>query len=66
MLELQNTGRRGQSQPLDFLPTNLKLGGGFDFIFDSYNKLAVSLEINKLLVPSPSEPITDIVVLVLV
>ena len=43
----------------DFLPTNLKLGGGFDFIFDSYNKLAVSLEINKLLVPSPSEPITD-------
>ncbi len=46
----------GQS---DFLPTNLKLGGGFDFIFDSYNKFAVSLEINKLLVPSPSEPITD-------
>lgn len=40
----------------DFLPTNLKLGGGFDFIFDSYNKLAVSLEINKLLVPSPSVP----------
>jgi hypothetical protein len=45
----------GQS---DFLPTNLKLGGGFDFIFDSYNKLNVSLEINKLLVPSPSDPIT--------
>ena len=41
----------GQS---DFLPTNLKLGGGFDFIFDSYNKLNVSLEVNKLLVPSPS------------
>ena len=46
----------GQS---DFLPTNLKVGGGFDFIFDSYNKLALSLEINKLLVPSPSEPIPD-------
>ena len=46
----------GQS---DFLPTNLKLGGGFDFVFDSYNKLALSLEINKLLVPSPSEPIID-------
>lgn len=44
----------------DFLPTNLKFGGGFDFIFDSYNKLNVSLEFNKLLVPSPSEPITDI------
>lgn len=38
----------------DFLPTNLKFGGGFDFIFDSYNKLAVTLELNKLLVPSPS------------
>ena len=38
----------------DFLPTNLKVGGGFDFIFDSYNKLALSFEINKLLVPSPS------------
>ena len=43
----------------DFLPTNLKVGGGFDFIFDSYNKLAVSLEINKLLVPSPSVVGTD-------
>mgnify|MGYP006248557285 CR=1 FL=1 len=43
----------------DFLPTNLKLGGGFDFIFDSYNKLAINLEINKLLVPSPSIPILD-------
>ena len=43
----------------DFLPTNLKFGGGFDFIFDSYNKLNISLELNKLLVPSPSEPITD-------
>lgn len=38
-----------------FLPTNLKLGGGFDFIFDSDNKLAVSTEINKLLVPTPRD-----------
>lgn len=43
----------------EYIPTNLRLGGGFDFIFDSYNKLNVSLEINKLLVPSPSDPITD-------
>lgn len=43
----------------DFIPTNLRLGGGFDFIFDSYNKLSVSLELSKLLVPSPSEPIKD-------
>src|SRR5690606_5304907 len=38
-----------------FLPTNLKLGGSFDFIFDSDNKLAVATEINKLLVPTPRD-----------
>ena len=37
----------------NFLPTNLRLGGGFDFIFDDYNKVAVTAEITKLLVPSP-------------
>ena len=43
----------------DYLPTNLKLGGGFDFILDSYNTLTLALEINKLLVPTPSEPIVS-------
>jgi hypothetical protein len=37
----------------NFLPTNLRLGGGFDFIFDDYNKLSVTAEITKLLVPTP-------------
>lgn len=36
----------------NFIPTNLKLGGGFDFIFDDYNLLGVNLEFTKLLVPS--------------
>ena len=31
------------------LPTNLKLGGGFDFIFDENNKLGSSIELNKSL-----------------
>lgn len=35
-----------------FLPTNAKLGGGFDFIFDDYNQLGVTLELTKLLVPT--------------
>ena len=43
----------------DFLPTNLKLGGGLDIIIDSYNTLTLGLEINKLLVPTPSEPIVS-------
>ncbi|WP_010135644.1 type IX secretion system outer membrane channel protein PorV [Ochrovirga pacifica] len=36
----------------EFLPTNLKLGGGFDFIFDDYNQIGLTLEFTKLLVPS--------------
>ncbi len=37
----------------NFLPTTLRLGGGFDFIFDEYNKLGVTAEFAKLLVPTP-------------
>ncbi len=40
----------------NFLPANLKIGAGFDFIFDEDNKLAVNLELNKLLVPTPQNP----------
>jgi hypothetical protein len=36
----------------NFLPANLKVGTGFDFILDDYNKLALNLEFNKLLVPT--------------
>jgi len=37
----------------NFLPANLRLGVGYDFIFDEYNKVAVNLELSKLLVPTP-------------
>ncbi|QIE60327.1 type IX secretion system outer membrane channel protein PorV [Rasiella rasia] len=37
------------------LPTNMGLGGGFDFILDEYNKVGVSAEVNKLLVPTPQD-----------
>ena len=36
-----------------FIPTNLKLGGGFDFILDNSNTITAGLELNKLLVPTP-------------
>lgn len=36
-----------------YLPTNLRLGVGYDFIFDDFNTLALTLETNKLLVPTP-------------
>jgi len=45
----------------NFLPANLRLGGGFDFILDDYNKVAVSVEFAKLLVPTSQIPVpTDL------
>jgi len=37
------------------LPTNLGIGGGFDFILDEYNKISVNTQFNKLLVPTPQD-----------
>jgi hypothetical protein len=37
----------------DFIPANLKLGGGFDFIMDDYNTISTTIEFTKLLVPTP-------------
>ena len=37
----------------NFLPANMRLGGGFDFIFDEYNKIGLTAEVTKLLVPTP-------------
>jgi len=44
----------------NFIPSNMRLGAGFDFIFDEYNKVAVSAEITKLLVPTPPALITEV------
>jgi hypothetical protein len=51
----------------DFIPTNLRLGGGLKMLFDDYNTLAVMIDFNKLQVPTPpyyavdsaGNPITD-------
>lgn len=40
----------------NFLPANMRLGGGFDFIFDEYNKIGLNAEVTKLLVPTPQDP----------
>ena len=39
----------------NFIPTNLKLGGGYDFIFDVDNRIGAYAEFNKLLVPTPQD-----------
>jgi hypothetical protein len=43
----------------DFIPTNLKVGGGFDFILDDYNTISTTLEFTKLLVPTPQPDGSD-------
>lgn len=58
-LTLQNLGPKisydADKTNENFLPANMRLGLGFDFIFDDYNKVAVMGEVRKLLVPSPVE-----------
>lgn len=44
----------------NFIPANLRLGGGFDFIFDEYNTVGVSVEFAKLLVPTPPATVAPI------
>ena len=36
-----------------FIPTNLRLGGSFEYPFDAYNKISINADLNKLLVPTP-------------
>jgi hypothetical protein len=43
----------------NFIPTRLRVGGGFDFIMDDYNTIAVTLETSKLLVPTPNGSAED-------
>lgn len=39
----------------DFIPMNLGVGGAFTIHLDDYNKFTLSSDLNKLLVPTPSE-----------
>ncbi len=42
-----------------YIPTNLRVGGNFEFAFDDYNRLGVAVDLNKLLVPTPYGDTTD-------
>ena len=44
----------GSNAPGDFLPMNIKIGNAFKGDFDKYNSLTFSLDIQKLLVPTPA------------
>lgn len=42
-----------QDRESQFIPTNLRLGGRLSVDVDEYNSIGVTMDINKLLVPSP-------------
>lgn len=53
---IQNIGNKvaySESSQKDFIPMNLKLGGGLNMKMDEYNELGFYLDVNKLLVPTP-------------
>ncbi len=59
-LSLANLGPKVQlyaGGQKSFIPTNMRLGAGFDFILDDTSVVKATLESTKLLVPTP--PITD-------
>jgi hypothetical protein len=43
----------GSDQNANFLPAQMRIGAGYDFILDDFNKVTVSVELDKLLVPTP-------------
>jgi len=46
-----------QGTTSNFLPTNLKIGGSLLFPMDEYNKIAINMDANKYMIPTP--PYTD-------
>jgi hypothetical protein len=55
-LNFSNIGSKmsySDSQTSDFIPMNMRLGSSFTVDLDSYNKITMSLDLNKLLVPTP-------------
>ncbi|HUX54201.1 MAG TPA: type IX secretion system outer membrane channel protein PorV, partial [Williamwhitmania sp.] len=59
-INISNIGSKlsyNQDQKKDFLPMNLRVGGRLTLNMDDYNKISGTLDLNKLLVPTP--PIVD-------
>lgn len=55
-LAISNMGAKiaySNSGESDFIPTNLRVGGGYHLRLDKYNRLSLYADVNKLLVPTP-------------
>lgn len=61
-INFQNMGPKinydndNSEQNSNFIPANMRIGTGFDFILDEYNRVGVNLEFTKLMVPTPQIP----------
>ena len=61
-VNVQNIGRKISYNKGDdrmFLPANLKLGGAYGIDIDNYNTIMATLDINKLLVPTPDPDLEE-------
>jgi len=57
-LNFSNIGSKmsySTSQTSDFIPMNMRLGSSLAINLDNYNKIIATLDINKLLVPTPPQ-----------
>ena len=57
-LNFSNIGSKmsySSSQPADFIPMNMRLGASGTINLDHFNKITVTLDLNKLLVPTPPQ-----------
>jgi Type IX secretion system protein PorV len=55
-LNFSNIGAKmsySSSQPADFIPMNMRLGSSLTINLDHFNKITATLDLNKLLVPTP-------------
>lgn len=53
-LVISNLGAKvSYSTQKDFIPMNLRLGGGLKFVLDEFNTFGIYADANKLLVPTP-------------
>jgi len=55
-LNVSNIGSKisyDEMETSNFIPTNFRLGGSFDYPIDNFNRISVSADVNKLLVPTP-------------
>lgn len=60
-LNISNIGSKisyDHSETSNFIPTNMRLGGSFDYPIDPYNKISISADLNKLLVPTQNDMTT--------